>query len=107
MIRDYTLTSPSLDGILSHESVVYGGLKRPALINRIFDRPSNNRAVDLEETENQKIIESYYHDLYEVLTKKLSGYAVSAEREDDEAVKITAMLQEFIKIKGLLHLKKK
>ena len=103
MIRDYQIVSPSLDGILQHESLVYEGFKRPIEVARIFDRPAGPRTEEAADPEKQKIIGQYFHDLYELLMKKLSEFAVEAEPSSDEAVKLQALLQELIKIKGLLN----
>ena len=81
MLRDYSITSPSLDGILQHESIVYEGIKRPTEIIRAFDRPridrpANNKPAgdktdkaasdqihDLCDPENRKILNNYWNDL--------------------------------------------
>lgn len=85
---------PSLDGILAHTSISYGGLKRPPAVERIFDRPSSK--ID------KKAVEAYFHDLYGVLMKRLSEYVVSATPPSDEGVKLQAMIQELTKVKSLL-----
>ena len=107
MVRDYTLTSPSLDGILSQDSVSYNGVKRPALINRIFDKPLGYRAIDPDDLENHKVIEGYFNDLYGVLMKSLSQFAIEIDPTPEESVRLIAMLQEFIKVKGLLRVKRR
>ena len=101
------MTSPSLDGILSHESVYYEGVKRPALINRIFDKPPGCRAIDPGDLDNRKVIEGYFNDLYGILMKNLSQFAIECDPAPDESVRLVAMLQEFIKVKGLMRLKRK
>lgn len=106
MVRDYGLTSPSLDGILSHDSVNYDGIKRPVVVNRIFDMPSGGRGVDPEDKNNRKVIEDYYNDLYSVLIKKLSHFFVESRPGPEDSVKLIAMLQELIKVKKLLSRKK-
>jgi hypothetical protein len=98
MNREYGLVTPSLDGIICHESIEYEGLRRPPEINRIFDRPKRL----IESPENRKMIEQYFHDLYEVFIKKISQFIVEAEPLSKESVKLMAMLQELIKIKKLL-----
>ncbi|MFA6404768.1 MAG: hypothetical protein WCW03_02100 [Candidatus Paceibacterota bacterium] len=99
MVGNYNIVSPSLDGILSHESVVYDGLKRPLEIVRIFDRPE---WCNREKLPERHIIEDYFHDLYGVLIKKISQFSIDASPSSDEAVKLQAMLQEFTKVKKLL-----
>lgn len=110
MNRDYRIVSPCLDGVLCHESVVYDGLKRPPEIARIFDRPSQNSnaagsaasPIDLTDVERRKRIEEYFHDLYGILMKKLSQFAVESDPPEEDSVKLIAMLQELVKVKRLL-----
>jgi len=92
-----------LDGIFSHESVDYAGIRRPVLVNRIFDKPSGMRSIDLSLKGNQEIVLGYSHDLYGILMKKLSEFSIEANSTPDEEVRLIAMLQEFIKIKKLLN----
>jgi hypothetical protein len=102
MIRDYQIVSPSLDGILQHESLSYEGFSRPPEVARIFDRPAGPHEEDIKNPAKQRIIEQYFHDLYNLLVKKISQFAMEPEPAADEGVKLMAMLQEFVKIKGLL-----
>lgn len=39
-MRDYQIVSPSLEGVLNHDSLLYDGIKRPIEILRILDGPS-------------------------------------------------------------------
>jgi hypothetical protein len=102
MVKDYQVVSPCLEGILCHESVEYEGIKRPPAVAKILDKPATHRSINPPDFENRRVIEEYFHDLYGVLMKKLSQYAMQAEPPDGEAVKLQAMLQEFIKVKKLL-----
>ncbi len=102
MLRDYTITSPSLCGILSHELVEYNNLRRPENIERIFDRPSKHRLTEEESTTRRKALEEYFHDLYGILMKEISEFSIAAEALPDKAVRLQAILQEFVKVKGLL-----
>ena len=106
MIKDYQIVSPSLGGILSHESIVYEGLKRPPEIAEIFDRPALQASVDQslepDTAERRKMIEEYFHDLYGILMKRISQFAIESEPSADESVRLIAMLQEFVKVKGLM-----
>ncbi|MFA6459181.1 MAG: hypothetical protein WCV79_02160 [Candidatus Paceibacterota bacterium] len=103
MTRDYGLTSPSLNGILSHDSITYGGLKRPIIVNRIFDMPSGGSSIDLKQAENKRVIEEYFGDLYGVLMKKLSHFYLESNPTEEDSVRLTAMLHELIKVKKLLQ----
>lgn len=102
MRRDYQTVSPSLDGILRHESVTYDGFHRPEAVARIFDKPAGPRTGELDDAEKQKVIEQYSQDLYGLITKKLSLFAAESEPSYEEGIKLQALLQEYIKIKGLL-----
>jgi len=109
MLRDYSITSPSLDGILQHESIIYEGIKRPTEIIRAFDRPASDKTTsdqihDLCDPENRKILNNYWNDLYGLFMRKLSQFITETEVKPDEEVRLQAMLQELIKVKGLLAL---
>ena len=98
-MRDYQLISPSLEGILSHQSVVYEGVKRPVEILRALDGPAKH----LTYTENeQAILKDYFHDIHEIFLKKFSSYILDACPTPDETLKLQAMLQEIIKVKTLI-----
>ena len=110
MIRDYMITSPSLDGILSHDSIVYEGLERPIEIIRAFDCPkayppnSSSDSLSASKTtpEQRQILQDYFNDLYGLFMRKVSQFIVESEISPDFEVKILAMLQELIKVKKLL-----
>jgi hypothetical protein len=102
MIRDYEVVSPSLDGILRHDSIIYNGIKRPLEIVKILDRPATSRLNNSKIIENNKAIEDYFHDLYGVIVKKISEYVINSDSSPDESVRLLAMLQELIKVKKIL-----
>jgi hypothetical protein len=112
-MRDYQMVSPSLDGILSHDSVMYEGLRRPIELLRILDGPRNKGKGNgngegkderkIEEKE-RRILEEYFHDLNGVFMRKFSQFMVGSDVNNDETLKLQAMLQELIKVKKLLAL---
>ena len=116
MLRDYRLVSPSLDGVLNDASLSYEGLKRPLELLRVLDGPSSkgkgrgantgvdapNDAVHEETAHRGKVLEQYFHDLYGIFMKKLSYFVVESETSAGETVTLQAMLQEMIKVKGLM-----
>jgi hypothetical protein len=102
MIRDYSFTSPSLDGILSHDSIVYEGLERPNEIIRAFDRPRDPLSADRTSPEQRQILQEYFNDLYGLFMRKMSQFVVESDISPDFELKIQAMLQELIKVKKLL-----
>ena len=98
-MRDYQLISPSLEGILSHHSVVYEGINRPNDILRALDGPA--KKTTYTEREN-KILQEYFHDVHEVFLKKFSHFILDVSPSNDEIIKLQAMFQEIIKVKTLL-----
>jgi hypothetical protein len=109
MNRDYQLVSPSLDGVLRHESLSYEGLRRPEEVMQILDGPATKgthregRAECAANSRERKILEQYFYDLYGIFMKKLSHYAVSCDTAPDEPLKMMAMLQEMFKVRELMN----
>jgi hypothetical protein len=115
--------SPSLEGVLNHDSLLYDGIKRPIEILRILDGPSAKgreseaRSKKKEEVEivgpkrrrvgknselsesDFKILQEYFYDLYGVFMKRLSHFLVESDISSDDSIKLQAMLQEMIKVK--------
>lgn len=102
MNRDYTLASPSLQGVLGHDCVTYGGFHRTEEIRSICDRPGTSGVRELRDPKKREAVERYLSDLYTVFVKRLTSYAMESEPTPHEDVALTAMLQEFIKIKNML-----
>ena len=102
MISDYNIVSPSLDGILRHESLEYEGVRQSEKIKTIFDRPSGYKSVESDGLEDHMVVAEYFHDLYGVLMKKFSLYAVDPNPGSEDDIKLLAMFQEFIKVKRYL-----
>jgi hypothetical protein len=104
MLRDYMLVSPSLDGILRHDSVVYEGVKRPAEVLRVLDSPARRGGDKKVLTQDEvEVLEDYFHDIYGVFMKRLSEFVVNAESKPGEIVKLHALFQEMLKIKGMMN----
>lgn len=107
-MREYRLTTPSIEGVFRYDSIVYEGIKRPERILRIMDGPASKGPSDGHprheySDKDQKIIEQYFHDLYGVFMKKLSQFAVETDITQDDTLKLQALLQELVKIKRLMH----
>ena len=100
MTRNYGLLMPSLDGVLSHESLVYEGVERPIEVLRAFDSPAAASKTSHPAHEG-KVLERYFYDLYGVFMKRLSQFILESEPSDLETVNLQAMLQEMIKVKKL------
>ncbi len=107
-MRDYVLTSPSLDGILRHGTVVYEGIKRPAEVSRFMDGPASrglrkaHAAPSVYNEHEQQVISEYLQDLQRLFMKKFSQFMIEPELKPEEDVKLLALLQEMIKVKKLI-----
>ena len=107
-MREYQLVSPSLDGILYHDSVVYEGIKRPTELSQFMDGPLSRgrRAPNIPgqvySDQDLKVIREYLGDLHRLFMKKFSQFMIDTELKSDEDVKLQALLQEMIKIKKLI-----
>lgn len=102
-MNHYRIVSPSLDGVIRHDVMMYEGINRPAEVMKIFDRPAgkNSEYYDTSGPERE-ILERYFHDVYGIFLKKLSCYVMASESDIEEDAKLMALLQEMIKIKKLL-----
>ena len=107
-MRDYVLTSPSLDGILRHDSVVYEGIKRPLELSQFMDGPSSRglrkatAAPVVYSEHDQHVIREYLQDLHRLFMKKFSQFMIETELKPEEDVTLQALLQEMIKVKKLI-----
>ena len=103
MVGDYQIVSPSLEGVLCHESLAYERLKRPVELLYVLDGPrSKGPSMGILGNQELKMLEDYFHDLYGVFMKKLSHFIVEPDSRDGDSVKLQAMLQEMIKVKRLM-----
>lgn len=56
--------------------------------------------VDLDPSE-QQTLEGYFNDLYVVFMKKLSCFVTATDPDQDEGLKLQALLQEMVKVKRM------
>lgn len=101
MIQNYKVVSPSLAGVLTHESLMYDGIVQPIEILRALDGPSRDPKKPNPPHED-KILERYFYDLYGVFMKRLSQFVLEPQVEEGDTVKLQAMLQEMVKVKKLI-----
>ena len=94
--------SPSLDGILSHDSIVYDGLVRPTEVIRAFDKPKDEQLSEQISPEKRQILQDYWNDLYGLFMRKMGQFISDGEVSADMEVKLMAILQDLIKVKKLL-----
>ncbi|HEX7724248.1 MAG TPA: hypothetical protein VF438_00740 [Candidatus Paceibacterota bacterium] len=91
MYPTYSLVSPSLEGVLKHDSLSYEGIKRPLEVIRAFEGPGAKRGSD-RRTHEGKVLEQYFYDLYGVFMKKFSAYVLDTQVTDGESLKLQALL---------------
>ena len=109
-MRDYQIVSPSLEGVLNHDSLLYEGIERPIEVMRIMDGPASKGRLTkarIEERtrsieEEKKVLETYFQDLHGVFMKKFSHFVVETDFPSEDLIQLQAMLQEMIKVKGLI-----
>ena len=98
-MRDYILTSPSLEGILSHYSPGYEGIRRPVEVLRALDGPARRGSGQIHSTRETHILEEYFHDLNGVFMKRFSAVMLQTDITPEDSVKLQAMLQELLNVK--------
>ena len=101
-MHNYQIVSPSLDGVLRHESLIYEGIKFPAELLKILDGSNKNSREEPKDQNEIKVIEEYFNDLYGVFIKKFSHFFVESEPVSADTLKLQAMLQEMIKLKKMI-----
>ncbi len=85
---------PIIQGILSDDFLYFEGVKRPNNIEMIKDGEIELHDVDL--------LEKYFNDVYNLFLRKFASFAMFENISDEETIKMQALLQELIKVKGLI-----
>lgn len=92
----YNIISPSLSGFLSDDHLYFEGIKCPVEIYKIRDYKYISRdSVD--------VLEKYFNDIHNLFLKKLSKFSTSENSTAEEITKMQALLQELVKVKGLIE----
>ena len=95
-MKTYSINIPTIDGILSDDFIYFEGINRP---NDIFilkdeNNDTKNRNIDL--------LEKYFNDIYNLFLRKLSAFAMFESTNNEETIKMQALLQELIKVKNII-----
>lgn len=94
-MKSYTITAPSLDGLLSDDYLYFEGLKKPSALFTIRDGlDGSGKSIE--------ILEKYFNDIYNLFLRKLSAFVSEETSMSEESTKLQALLQEMIKVKGLI-----
>ncbi len=95
-MNTYSKISPSVIGVLSDDHLYFEGLNRPSEMYTIRDGGElSGSSVD--------VLEKYFNDVYNLFLRKLSAFAALDHASDEETMKLQALLQELIKVKGLIE----
>lgn len=92
----YIITSPSINSMLTDGELSFEGIRRPTIILSLAESLPNSR-------EHITILERYFADIHNLFNKKLNAFSESESMVDQDAVKLQALLQEMIKVKGLIE----
>ncbi len=94
-MKTYTI-SPSINGILSDDFLYFEGINRPAEFYCLRDggQISDN---------NIDLLEKYFNDIYNLFLRKLSSFAMFENVDDENTIKLQALLQELIKVKKIIN----
>jgi hypothetical protein len=96
----YTITSPSIGAIISDDVLYFEGIKRPLIaysVREDMERPHP------DSQEHAVILERYFGDIYSLFLKKLAIFSGEEIVSDESTTKLQALLQEMIKVKGLIR----
>lgn len=97
----YTITSPSLAGLLTDDNLYFEGIKRPLISYAIRETMPDSR-------EHIVTLERYFTDIYNLFLKKIAAFSANdnagtaSPESSESAMKLQALLQEMIKVKGLI-----
>ncbi|MDQ5893557.1 MAG: hypothetical protein QG640_569 [Patescibacteria group bacterium] len=95
-MNTYSKISPSIIGVLSDDHLYFEGLNRPAVMYTIRD------GSDVPGS-SMDTLEKYFNDVYNLFLRKLSAFTTLDHATNEETMKLQALLQELIKVKGLIE----
>lgn len=95
-MKTYTLSSPSLDGVLSDDHLYFEGIRKPSQFYTIRDG-------GIPTEDDFDLLEKYFNDVYNLFLRKLSAFATYEFLGNEESLKLQALLQELIKVKELIR----
>jgi hypothetical protein len=95
-MKTYNIKYPSIDGLLSDDLLYFEGVSRPSELYTIRDQGYSPE-------DRVSVLEKYFNDLYNLFLRKLSSFTMFEHTNDEEAMKMQALLQELIKVKKLIE----
>ena len=94
-MKDYLFISPSLDGMISDDLIYFEGIHRPTNIFLLKDNAHISSS-------DKGVLNQYFDDINNLFLRKLSDFSLAEKIDNEAALKLQALLQEIIKVKGLL-----
>jgi len=95
-MKTYSIAVPQISGILSDDYLYFEGASRPSLLMTLKDE-------DISSVEDILVLEKYLNDIYNLFLRKISNFMGNVEIGDEDSIKLQALLQEIIKVKGLIE----
>lgn len=95
-MQSYTITSPSLDGLLTDDNLYFEGIRKPLVAYSV-------RETMPDSLEHIAILERYFSDIHALFMKKFAVFSGSGTVANEETVKLQALLQEMVKVRGLIE----
>ncbi len=93
--KQYSITSPSLHGVLTDDYLYFEGLRKPRVFFSLRDGVPAEQDIE--------VLERYWNDMYNLFLRKLTQFAGTPSIGAEETLKLQAFLQELIKVKGLIE----
>lgn len=93
-MKTYSIIPPSLEGILSDDYLYFEGIAKPSAYFTLRDGG---------EIKSLAVLDQYFNDMYNLFLRKLTVFAGSTALQEEESVKLQALLQELIKVKTLIE----
>src|SRR5689334_9512079 len=90
------MLAPTLSGVISGDYLYYEGLKVPQSLFILRDG-------GIVGTQDVVILERYWNDMYNLFLRKLTQFAGMDPLNDEDTLKLQALLQELIKVKSLIE----
>lgn len=88
----------SIGLVLNETGVYFEGVKRPLGLMVVNDTPPESSVTNPDNA----ILEQYFNDIYNLFLSRLTGLVVSNQITSVDSDKIKALLNEIIKVRGLI-----
>lgn len=85
-----------IHSVLTDNELSFEGIRRPALVFSVAEGLPTSR-------EHIAILERYFTDIHNLFEKKMIAFTEGKTVMSQDTVKLQALLQEMIKVKGLIE----